>query len=160
MKISLKFVLAALFFSIVSFLLSRVIWPDLRIIDILMSRVLHSEAGALSSMQLPLFVLLSLLESITFGVGVAFAFFGWKNFKTLMPGNRKAAFWCFVSIIWLLVSWWPHDNMHVLNAPDNLAGLLKIEYAFHVTLMIAGLILARNLGRLFRRAGDPGLEVK
>jgi hypothetical protein len=35
-----------------------------------------------------------------------------------------------------MVSWWPHDNLHISNGND-LRGLLFIEYGFHFTLMIA-----------------------
>ncbi len=34
-----------------------------------------------------------------------------------------------------------HDNLHKVNGM-NIQGLLYIEYAFHVTIIIAGVILA------------------
>ena len=43
---------------------------------------------------------------------------------------------------WLMISWWPHIGMHVHNAPDNLQGLIYIDYLFHVPLMIAVAVLA------------------
>ncbi len=46
----------------------------------------------------------------------------------------------FIALPWMLVSWWPHDNLHVHNGM-NLQGLLYIEYGFHLTLIIASLIL-------------------
>jgi hypothetical protein len=45
-----------------------------------------------------------------------------------------------VSIVWILWNWWLHDGLHMVN--DSTSGLLAIEYAFHVTIMIAGAILA------------------
>ena len=48
----------------------------------------------------------------------------------------------YLSIAWLMISWWPHIGMHVHNAPDNLQGLIYIDYLFHVPLMIAGAVLA------------------
>ena len=43
-----------------------------------------------------------------------------------------------------MVSWWPHDNLHIHNGND-LQGLLYIEYGFHVTLIIAASVLAFSL---------------
>lgn len=47
----------------------------------------------------------------------------------------------YLAIGWLIVSWWPHDNLHIHNGED-IQGLLYIEYGFHVTLMISALVLA------------------
>ena len=56
----------------------------------------------------------------------------------------------YLSIGWLLISWWPHDNVYSHNGED-MQGLLYIEYGFHVTLMAAGLILAYS----FLRYSEP-----
>ena len=47
----------------------------------------------------------------------------------------------FLSIGWLMVSWWPHDNLHMHTGID-LQKLLYIEYGFHVTLMVCAIVLA------------------
>jgi hypothetical protein len=52
------------------------------------------------------------------------------------------AYATYLSIGWLMVSWWPHLNLHRHNKADNLQGLLYIDYGFHVPLMIAAVILA------------------
>jgi hypothetical protein len=54
------------------------------------------------------------------------------------------------SIAWLLFSWCPHDSLHIHNGMD-LSGLLAIEYGFHVSLMIAGMILAYFFLTLLRQ---------
>lgn len=46
----------------------------------------------------------------------------------------------YIAISWLLVTWWPRDNMHIHNAM-NIDGLIVIEYLFHVTLMIAAVVM-------------------
>ena len=43
-------------------------------------------------------------------------------------------------MVWLLVSWWPHDNSHIHNGFDP-AGLLIIDLTFHLTIILASLIL-------------------
>ena len=91
--------------------------------------------------QLPWFVLLNVAESLTFGFGVAFLFFGYPLIQNVLPASKKLALAAHLSIAWLLFSWWPHDSLHVANGM-NLNGLLAIEYGFHVTLMVTGAILA------------------
>ena len=62
------------------------------------------------------------------------------------PDSRAAH----LSIAWLLSNWWPHDSLHIHNGL-NLGGLLGIEYGFHITLMIAGLIVAYFFLTLLRQ---------
>lgn len=57
----------------------------------------------------------------------------------------------YLSLSWLLISWWPHDNLHLHNGM-NLQGLLYIEYGFHLTLIIASLILARAFVQTLKTA--------
>lgn len=94
-----------------------------------------------SEVQLPFFVVLALIEALLFGLGIAFLIFG-------LPTVRRAAArvgvnpWpVFVAIAWQLLSWWPHDNLHVATGLDYWP-LLGIEYAFHLTLIISALIVA------------------
>jgi hypothetical protein len=80
-------------------------------------------------------------ESLAFGFGIAFLIFGYSLMQKILPAPKGLTFAAYLSIAWLLFSWWPHDSLHVANGM-NLNGLLGIEYGFHVTLMIAGAILA------------------
>jgi len=100
--------------------------------------------------QLPLFVLLNVAEVLAFGLGVAFLVFGYPVMQTIAPASTRLTFWAFLSIAWLLFNWWPHDSLHVANGM-NLNGLLGIEYVFHVTLMVAGAILAYFFFALVRQ---------
>jgi hypothetical protein len=94
-----------------------------------------------SAGQLPWFVLLNVAESLTFGFGIAFLFFGYPLIRNILPASRNLTLAAYLSIAWLLSSWWPHDSLHVANG-TNMSGLLAIEYGFHVTLMVTGAILA------------------
>ena len=91
--------------------------------------------------QLPLFILLNVTEALTFGLGVSFLIFGYPLMQSILPAPNGLTLGAHLSIAWLLFSWWPHDSLHVANGL-NLNGLLAIEYGFHVTLMVAGVILA------------------
>jgi hypothetical protein len=94
-----------------------------------------------TSLQFPFFVILNIFEAIIFGLGVSFLIFGYPLVSAISDGSKALTRAAFVSIAWLLVSWWPHDSMHAHNGM-NLGGLLRIEYIFHFTLMVAGIILA------------------
>lgn len=92
--------------------------------------------------QIPLFMLLGTLEALTFGLGVSFLLFGYSTLKAIPSVSAPLARGAHLAISWLLLNWWAHDSLHVHNGM-NLNGLLRIEYGFHVTLMIAGAVLAR-----------------
>ncbi len=63
----------------------------------------------------------------------------------------------YLSVGWFLVSWWPHDNLHIHNGMD-LQGLLYIEYGFHVTLIVAALVLAFSLLTMLKPGEGTGVD--
>lgn len=100
--------------------------------------------------QLPLFILLNIAEGLAFGLGIAFLVFGYPVVRAIAPASTGLTRAAHLSIAWLLSNWWPHDGLHIHNGM-NWGGLLGIEYGFHVTLMIAGVILARFFLTLLRQ---------
>ena len=130
-------IVTTLFLAAATFLLSRVIWPDL--------------PGMLppSSFQLPFLIGVSLIESIAFGIGASLLIFGWK----LVRGRSSREWLVFFSAAWSLVSWWPHDNLHRTMHMGDYNQLIRIEYGFHFTLIIAGVIIASYLWRLWSARG-------
>ncbi|MEW5939291.1 MAG: hypothetical protein AB1750_06505 [Chloroflexota bacterium] len=100
--------------------------------------------------QLLLFLLLNVAEALAFGMGVSFLVFGYPAVQRVLPRAKGLAFAAYLSIVWLLANWWPHDSLHIANG-TNVGGLLAIEYAFHVTLIVAGAILATFFLALARR---------
>ena len=100
--------------------------------------------------QLPLFILLNVAEALAFGFGISFLIFGYPLMQTILPASKGLMLAAHFSLAWLLFNWWPHDSLHVANGL-NLNGLLVIEYVFHVTLMVAGVILAYFLLALVRQ---------
>ena len=92
--------------------------------------------------QLPLFMLLGAVEALALGLGASFLLFGYARMKANTGVTEPMARAAHLSIVWLLMNWWAHDSLHIHNGM-YLNGLLKIEYAFHVTLIISGLILVR-----------------
>ena len=100
--------------------------------------------------QLALLILLTVAGALTFGLGISFLVFGYPLVHAISPASRGLTRAAHLSIAWLLFSWWPHDSLHIHNGL-NLNGLLAIEYGFHVTLMITGVILAYFFLTLLRQ---------
>jgi hypothetical protein len=126
-------ILTVLAFGVVAFLLGRVLWPD------------PVGAATPPPMVLPIFIAISALEALLFGVGIAFIVFGrrWLTFD----GSRLGLA-AFVAIAWSLVSWWPHDNFH--RVTHDWTGLAAIEVGFHVTLIVSILIISAYFLRSLR----------
>ena len=102
-----------------------------------------------SPAQLPFFVILQVVTCLTFGLGISFLVFGWPVVRMVSAGWKLRAWAMYLSIGWLLVSWWPHGHLHQHNGHD-VQGLLYIEYGFHVAPMLAGLIVAYCFSELMR----------
>lgn len=100
-----------------------------------------TEMPAPIGIQIPFFIILSIVESISLGVAVAFLILGKKLIDRSVEGSKKLAWAVYLSIAWLTGSWWIHDKLHSSNGM-NIDGLLRIEYGFHITLIIAGFVLA------------------
>ena len=92
--------------------------------------------------QVPLFIFLNVTEAVSFGLGVSFLLFGYGLVRSVASASHALSLATYLSIGWMLVNWWPHDSLHQANGM-NLSGLLRIEYGFHVTLIIAAAVLAR-----------------
>ena len=134
MKTWLKLLLITVAVAVPAFVLGPIIWPP------------NPRGPTPAGFQLLLFMALAAIEALTFGLGVAFIGFGLPLARRVVGESRVHAWTAFIATAWLLISWWPHDNMHIHNGAD-LAGMLVIEYVFHVSLMVAGIALAYTLMR-------------
>ena len=122
-------ILITLIIGIIAFMLGPVLWsnaPDM---------VLPN------SQQLPFLIFLSVIESLLFGYAIAFIIFYAPLLNKVKQRTRNRNILAFISLVWLLISWWPHDNLHRHIGMDW-NGLIFLEYGFHLTLIIASLILA------------------
>jgi hypothetical protein len=129
MKTSAKVLIVTLACAILAFFLGPVIWTP-------------SPEAQPTPGQIPFFIVLSVLESVSFGLGISFLFFGWPWVKRVNAPSKNLAVLTYLSISWMLINWWPHDSLHIHNAM-NMQGLLYIEYGFHFTLIAAAMIVAR-----------------
>ena len=151
----LKVLLITLVVGMPAFLLGPVLWPP------------SPDTPEVTAGQLLFFMILFVIEALLFGLGVAFILFGLPLVRQGARGSKPWTWAAFISIAWLLVSWWPHDNLHV-HAGNDIQLILLIEYGFHFTLIIAALMLASFFVRLLwyeradtataasmRTAGEP-----
>jgi len=121
--------------AVAAMALGRVIWPD------------PVGAPTPSAALLPFFIVISVVEAVSFGAGLAFAIVGLPALRRFaQPKGMTVA--AYLSIVFMLVSWWPHDNLHRVLSHHDLAGLARIEYTFHVTSIAA----AGIVGLFFLRA--------
>ena len=130
MKTWLKVLIVTLVVGIPTVPLGQVIWRA------------PADAMQPSGGQLPFFIALSVVEGLLFGLGVAFLVFGYPLVRNIVRGPNGFTWAAYLSVAWLLVSWWPHDNFHRVTPHEDFGGLLGIEYSFHLTLMAAGAIVA------------------
>lgn len=146
-----KVILVAVAFSIVGFLLN---------VNAPLGGMVFGtppEGGASpSGGQVAALMVVALVEAIAFGVGAAFLAFGLPHARRLIPRPGLAtAAW--IAVAWLLVSWVPHSAMHQ-TAGEDFAKLVGIEYAFHVTLVVGGAVLAWALATGAR--AEPKAEAR
>jgi hypothetical protein len=99
--------------------------------------------------QTLLFILIGLLQSFVFGLGIAFVIFGYRLISAA-PVSEGLALATYLSIAWSLINWWPHSNFHQ-TASGDINSLLAIEYGFHVTSILAGLIIAYFFVEILRQ---------
>lgn len=103
-----------------------------------------AEHGEPTSAQLPFFLVLAAVEAVSLGLAVSFLVWGRPAMQRLAGGRTGLETAMMLGAFWVLANWWMHDNLHQVNG-FNLAGLLVIEYAFHVTLILAGAVLCYGL---------------
>ena len=123
MHLYLKVSLLTIIVAIIAFFAEPLIWP----IDPLNPTIQSTLAP---------YRFLSILESIMLGLGVSFLLFAWPLFRKIHAESTFLAIGTYISIGWLLSSWWVHDNLHFYAGMDK-QSQLYIEYVFHIPLMIA-----------------------
>lgn len=101
-----------------------------------------------TSFQLPFFIVLTIFESLSLGLGFAFLLFGYQMIKNVSEKSKFITWSLYLSISWFLLNWWVHDGLHKING-ENLQGLLYIEYGFHVTMIIMAALAAYSFIRIF-----------
>ena len=111
-----------------------------------------------AGIQRALFLVIFVVEAIALGLGVSFLLYGFplaRAVSVASPGLTRAVH---LAITWLLVNWWAHDSQHTHFGMHNVNALLGIEYGFHFTIILSGLILLSFLLVGWRSKMRPATE--
>ncbi|WP_412075337.1 AMP-binding protein [Streptomyces xanthophaeus] len=133
----------AIVLAFVARLLTDVIWPG------------STDLTGVPNPWAFLFGTLYLFECLAFGLGVGFLFTG--RSRMLSHGRGRALTTAaHLAVVYLLVSWWPQDNLYRLAAKQDWPRQAALVYTFNVPLMIAAAVLAFYVSR--RRASPFDFE--
>ncbi|MFJ3218847.1 amino acid adenylation domain-containing protein [Kitasatospora sp. NPDC086801] len=92
------------------------------------------------------FQVLYLCENLAFGAGVAFLLFGFP--AVLRQGRSfRLSLLTYLSVVWLLASWWPQDNLYRLTDATDWPRETALVFTFNVPLMAAALVVLTFLLR-------------
>ena len=141
-----KVALVTIVVGVAAMALGPILWPI-------------AEGGAQPTAgQLFFFIVLEAIQSLAFGLGISFLLFGLPTMRRVSLNSRLMGWAMYLSIGWLLISWWPHSHLHQVVG-ENLQGLLYIEYGFHVTLIIGAIVLAYGYLQLLREQSKDTTRV-
>jgi hypothetical protein len=129
MKTWIKASTITILFGVPAFVLGPVIWPP------------TAHGPELSGAQVPFAIAIFAIEALAFGLGISFLALALPVVRKVANGSSVRAWATYLSVGWLLVSWWPHDNLH-MHVGEDPQGLLYLTYGFHMTLLLGGLVLA------------------
>ncbi|MGR4878477.1 AMP-binding protein [Streptomyces sp. LARHCF249] len=93
-----------------------------------------------------LFGVLYLFECVAFGLGVMFLFSGRSRMRAHGRG-RGLTTAAHLAVVYLLVAWWPQDNLYRLAAKQDWPRQAGLVYTFNIPLMIAAAIVAFYVAR-------------
>ncbi|MFJ8209601.1 AMP-binding protein [Streptomyces sp. NPDC096033] len=99
-----------------------------------------------------LFSVLYFFECSAFAAGLLFLFAGRSRMRRPGPG-RCLTTAAHLAVAYLLLAWWPQDNLYRLAAKQDWPRQAALVYTFNIPLMIAGFIVAVYLTR--RPAAPP-----
>ncbi len=137
MKISTKFLLISIPTALVAFFSGQALWPD------------TADSFTVPLYYLPYFVLLGEVQAALFGVGIAFLVLGWPLVRGVDDGKPLAVA-TFISIAWMLIAWWPHDNLS-RSVGVAVPNLFYFESAFRLTLILAAATVASYFWKTVKR---------
>jgi len=125
--------------GLLAFVLGQVIWPN------------TADSIVIPADLVPYFALPSLLEALAFGGGVAFLL---EARRAVWQARSRLVTAAYLSAAWLLMAAWPHGNLH-RSLGFDLASIAKIEWAIHLTVLLAAIVVALFVARTFRAQHTP-----
>ncbi|MCY0920971.1 AMP-binding protein [Streptomyces sp. H27-G5] len=105
-----------------------------------------TELAGIPAPWAPLFFVLYLCECLAFGAGLMFLFSGRPRMREQGRGAGLTTA-AHLAVVYLLVAWWPQDNLYRLAAKHDWPRQAALVYAFNIPLMIAGAVVVAYLIR-------------
>jgi hypothetical protein len=139
MRTSLKFALITLAAGVPAFLLTPILFPP--------NPAVPPPAPEL----IPYFLALGIVESLFFGIGVAFLILGFPLMRRVASISGVSPWPAFLAIGWLTASWWPHLGSHAVAGMD-MEKLILVDYGFHLPYILAAGAVAHFFFRTLEAA--------
>ncbi|MER5931959.1 AMP-binding protein [Streptomyces sp. NPDC002054] len=120
---------SAIVLAVVAMLFTDALWPG------------STELSGVPAPWSVLFFLLYCFECLAFATGVVFLFTGRSR---MLRSGRSRGFTraAHLAVVYLLIAWWPQDNLYRLAAKNDWPQQAALVYTFNIPLMIAAAILA------------------
>lgn len=115
-------------FGAMSFVFTKLIWPG----STDLSLVPQPWAGWFTGLYVA--------ESVSFGAGISFLFLGYGRMARMGRPTWLTVL-AYLSVVWLLVAWWPQDNFYRLTAKTDWPNQAVLVYAFNVSMIIAAIVV-------------------
>ena len=109
----------------------------------------YQEITLPTSTQRIYFIALSFFEALSVEIGLISLFLVLPVVRKMEKRLRSPFIMVYFPLLWLLMSWWPHDYFHLHNG-NGTWGLIIIEYGFHFTSMIAAGVSIYGLSNLIQ----------
>jgi hypothetical protein len=90
---------------------------------------------------IPYFLGIAVVETLFFGVGVAFLILGLPLLRRVARVSGTSAWPPYLAIGYLTASWWPHLGMHAVAGLD-MDKLIVVDYVFHLPYIVSAVIVA------------------
>ncbi|WP_190344212.1 AMP-binding protein [Streptomyces venezuelae] len=138
---------AAFLLAVAALLFTDVLWPG------------STELSGVPAPWSVLFFLLYCFECLAFATGAVFLFTG---FSRMLRSGRSRGFTraAHLAVVYLLVAWWPQDNLYRLAAKNDWPQQAALVYAFNIPLMIAAAIVAGYVTRRPVASPEPEVEAE
>ncbi|MFB7277319.1 AMP-binding protein [Streptomyces hydrogenans] len=121
---------AAVPIGFVAMLVTDAVWPG------------STELDGIPAPWSGLFFLLYVFECLAFGLGLAFLLLARPSMVNRRRRGSRLAGLTHLAISYLLMAWWPQDNLYRLAAKNDWPQQALLVYVFNVPLMIAAAVVA------------------
>ena len=143
MRTSVKFGLITVGAGLPAFLLTPILFPP------------NPAVGMPPASLIPSFIILSVVESLFFGIGIAFLALGLPLMRRVANVSGVSPWPSFFAIGYLTASWWPHLGMHAVAGMD-FDKLILVDYGFHLPYILAAGVVAHFFFRTIQVAARVG----